>query len=52
MTDEAAPKTRASAWRDSALDWIKTIGAAALAYLAFTTVAFANYRIPAAIRCR
>ena len=32
---------RAQVW-----DWAKTIGAAFVAYTAFTTVAFANYRIP------
>lgn len=33
-------------WRENAADWIKTIAGAFLAYLAFTTMAFANYRIP------
>ena len=33
-------------WRESAKDWLKTLGGAFLAYCAFTTVAFANYRIP------
>jgi len=35
-----------TAWRETAIDWIKTLGGAFLAYCAFTTVAFANYRIP------
>lgn len=33
-------------WRGEAVEWTKTIGAAFVAYLAFTTVAFAQYRIP------
>ncbi|MBL8547574.1 MAG: signal peptidase I [Hyphomonadaceae bacterium] len=33
-------------WRGEAIEWAKTIGAAFVAYLAFTTVAFAQYRIP------
>src|SRR5690606_26201495 len=45
MTDAAAEKPTI-AWREHAVDWAKTIAGAALAYLAFTTVAFANYRIP------
>jgi signal peptidase I len=45
MTDAAAEKPMI-AWREHAVDWAKTIAGAALAYLAFTTVAFANYRIP------
>lgn len=45
MTDAAAEKPT-PAWRDNAAEWVKTIVGAALAYLAFTTVAFANYRIP------
>jgi signal peptidase I len=36
----------AQTWRAHAVEWAKTIAGAALAYLAFTTVAFANYRIP------
>ena len=32
--------------RGEGIEWAKTIGAAFLAYLAFTTVAFAQYRIP------
>ncbi len=32
--------------RGEAWEWLKTIGAAFVAYLAFTTVAFAQYRIP------
>lgn len=34
------------ALRATALEWTKTIAGAFAAYLAFTTVAFANYRIP------
>jgi signal peptidase I len=33
-------------WRAQALDWAKTIAGAFLAYVTFTTLAFANYRIP------
>ena len=33
-------------WRAEILEWAKTIAGAFLAYLAFTTVAFANYSIP------
>lgn len=32
--------------RGETWEWVKTIGAAFVAYLAFTTVAFAQYRIP------
>lgn len=43
--DEDVRETRLG-WRDQALEWAKTFAGAFLAYLAFTTVAFANYRIP------
>ncbi len=33
-------------WRGEAVEWAKTIAGAFVAYLAFTTVAFAQYRIP------
>ena len=33
-------------WRSEVVEWAKTLGAAFVAYLAFTTVAFAQYRIP------
>jgi signal peptidase I len=33
-------------WRDEAIEWAKTIVGAFLAYIAFTTVAFAQFRIP------
>lgn len=33
-------------WRGEVLEWIKTAAGALIAYLAFTTVAFAQYRIP------
>ena len=33
-------------WRTEAIEWAKTLGGAFLAYLAFTTVAFAQFRIP------
>jgi signal peptidase I len=33
-------------WRAEIVEWGKTIAGAFLVYLAFTTVAFANYRIP------
>jgi signal peptidase I len=33
-------------WRGEAAEWIKTAAGALIAYLAFTTVAFAQYRIP------
>lgn len=38
MTDKA--------WRNEAVEWVKTAAGALLAYMAFTTVAFAQYRIP------
>ncbi len=34
------------ALRTESIDWLKTLGSAFLAYVAFTTVAFAQYRIP------
>lgn len=33
-------------WRDEAIEWVKTAAGTLLAYVAFTTVAFAQYRIP------
>jgi signal peptidase I len=36
----------AANWRAQAVDWAKTIFGAFLAYVGFTTLAFANYRIP------
>ncbi len=36
----------ALSWKAQTLDWAKTIAGAFLAYAAFTTLAFANYRIP------
>lgn len=48
MTDddaEDAPAAKQS-WREHAFEWAKTIVGAFLVYLTFTTVAFANYRIP------
>ncbi len=33
-------------WRTEAIEWAKTLAGAFLAYLAFTTVAFAQFRIP------
>jgi signal peptidase I len=44
--DDDQPAHTSLVWREHAVDWAKTIAGAALAYLAFTTVAFANYRIP------
>lgn len=41
--DEQAEKP---GWREQTVEWIKTIAGAAIAFFAFTTVAFANYRIP------
>jgi signal peptidase I len=41
-TEKPAPKD----WRTDAVEWAKTIGGAFAVYLVFTTVAFANYRIP------
>lgn len=46
MTTQSDETSRAQSWREGALEWAKTILGALLAYLAFTTVAFANYRIP------
>lgn len=46
MSDDEVPAADAQTWRAHAVEWAKTIAGAALAYLAFTTVAFANYRIP------
>src|SRR5262245_27946906 len=37
---------RPGSWRDNASEWTKTIAGAFLVYAAFTTVAFAQYRIP------
>jgi signal peptidase I len=44
--EEEEMPARATTWREHAMEWAKTIAGAFLAYLAFTTVAFANYRIP------
>jgi signal peptidase I len=44
--DDDEPTRTPIGWREHVIDWTKTIVGAALAYLAFTTVAFANYRIP------
>ena len=41
MTHDTAPEEKSSL-----LDWVKTVASAAAVYLAFTTVAFANYSIP------
>jgi signal peptidase I len=46
MTDDDDTPERKATWREHAVEWAKTIAGAFLAYLAFTTVAFANYRIP------
>jgi signal peptidase I len=46
IDDEENTPARATTWREHAVEWAKTIAGAFLAYLAFTTVAFANYRIP------
>jgi signal peptidase I len=46
MTDDEDTPERKATWREHAVEWAKTIAGAFLAYLAFTTVAFANYRIP------
>jgi len=35
-----------SGWRAEAIEWAKTLSGAFLAYVAFTTVAFAQFRIP------
>src|SRR5262249_36387625 len=40
--EKPAPKD----WRTDAIEWAKTIAGAFAVYLVFTTVAFANYRIP------
>lgn len=45
-TDDEDTPERKTTWREHAVEWAKTIAGAFLAYLAFTTVAFANYRIP------
>ena len=45
MSDAREDKTRLS-WRGETFEWLKTAGGAFLAYLAFTTVAFAQYEIP------
>ena len=36
----------ASGWRAEAAEWVKTAVGAFLAFIAFTTVAFAQYEIP------
>src|SRR5215831_13222569 len=41
-----APGEEKKGWRHDAMEWGKTIAAAFGAYVVFTTVAFANYRIP------
>jgi signal peptidase I len=49
MTEQdtaAAEKPAPKGWRADALEWGKTIVGAFVVYLVFTTVAFANYRIP------
>lgn len=45
-TDKPAEKPAPGGWRTDAIEWGKTIIGAFAVYLAFTTVAFANYRIP------
>ena len=45
MTD-AEKRATPDGWRQDAVEWGKTIVGAIAVYLAFTTVAFANYRIP------
>lgn len=42
VEDAAPPQT----WRAHAVEWVKTILGALVVLVAFTTVAFANYRIP------
>ncbi|MBC7770716.1 MAG: signal peptidase I [Phycisphaerales bacterium] len=42
--DEA--ETGKSDWRNEAPEWLKTVAGAFLAYMAFTTVAFAQFEIP------
>lgn len=44
--EKPAEKSTPGGWRTDAVEWGKTIIGAFLVYLAFTTVAFANYRIP------
>jgi signal peptidase I len=46
MIDEQTKDAAPTGMRAEVMDWVKTIIAAFLAYLAFTTVAFANYSIP------
>lgn len=41
-----ATTTEKPNWREQAIDWAKTLGGAFVAYFVFTTVAFAQYRIP------
>jgi signal peptidase I len=41
-----SPAEEKTGWRHDAVEWAKTIVAAFGAYVVFTTVAFANYRIP------
>ena len=41
-----SPAEEQTGWRHDAVEWAKTIVAAFGAYVVFTTVAFANYRIP------
>ena len=44
--EKPAEKPTPDGWRTDAIEWAKTIVGAFAVYLAFTTVAFANYRIP------
>ncbi|MFT3727459.1 MAG: signal peptidase I [Terricaulis sp.] len=46
VTTEAEKPATPGGWRQDAVEWAKTIVGAIAVYLAFTTVAFANYRIP------
>ncbi|HYD87031.1 MAG TPA: signal peptidase I [Vitreimonas sp.] len=42
----AETEAASAGWRGEMLDWAKTLAGAFLAYVAFTTVAFAQYEIP------